>query len=277
MSGLDLIARDDVDVVHICTPNATHANSPTLPSPPARPSSARSRWPLNPDSATSLVDQATAAGVVNAVPFIYRYYPTVREARDRISRDEAGPLWLLHGSYLQDWLSGRQVSNWRVDPKLGGTSRAFGDIGVHWCDLMEFVTGHRITSSSPTGRTPTPSDRHSDTPGVADGGRHRGRCHRHLRNRPGRSWFGGGQPGFAGTKEPAVVLLRRPGRRLRVRPGIAGQPLGRWPAGEPRYTEGSGHPFSCRRQLCPAADRSSAGLSGFVHRLRRGCLRGRRR
>ena len=38
----------------------------------------------------------------------------------------------------------RLDGNWRVDPALGGASRAFGDIGVHWCDLMEFVTGHRI-------------------------------------------------------------------------------------------------------------------------------------
>jgi predicted dehydrogenase len=51
---------------------------------------------------------------------------------------------MLHGSYLQDWLAGSQETNWRVDPKLGGGSRAFGDIGVHWCDVMEFATGHRI-------------------------------------------------------------------------------------------------------------------------------------
>jgi predicted dehydrogenase len=83
--------------------------------------------------------------VVAAVPFVYRFYPTVREARARIGAGDAGPLWLLHGSYLQDWLAGSDAANWRVDPKLGGTSRAFGDIGVHWCDLMEFTTGHRIT------------------------------------------------------------------------------------------------------------------------------------
>jgi predicted dehydrogenase len=51
---------------------------------------------------------------------------------------------LIHGSYLQDWLSRADDTNWRVDPTLGGQSRAFGDIGVHWCDLLEFVTGHRI-------------------------------------------------------------------------------------------------------------------------------------
>ena len=144
-SGLDLVARDDVDVVHICTPNATHAELAHAAIAAGKAVVCEKPLAINPESATSLVDQATTAGVVNAVPFIYRYYPTVREARDRISRDEAGRLWLLHGSYLQDWLSGRQVSNWRVDPKLGGASRAFGDIGVHWCDLMEFVTGHRIT------------------------------------------------------------------------------------------------------------------------------------
>jgi len=145
MSGLDLIGRDDVDVVHICTPNATHAELAHAAIAAGKAVVCEKPLAINPDSAASLVDQAGAAGVVNAVPFIYRYYPTVREARDRVGRDEAGRLWLLHGSYLQDWLSGRQVSNWRVDPKLGGRSRAFADIGVHWCDLMEFVTGHRIT------------------------------------------------------------------------------------------------------------------------------------
>jgi predicted dehydrogenase len=51
---------------------------------------------------------------------------------------------MLHGSYLQDWLASDADTNWRVDPALGGASRAFADIGVHWCDLMEFTTGHRI-------------------------------------------------------------------------------------------------------------------------------------
>jgi predicted dehydrogenase len=78
------------------------------------------------------------------VPFVYRFYPTVREARARIGAGQAGPIRLMHGSYLQDWLADGADTNWRVDPALGGSSRAFGDIGVHWCDLMEFTTGHRI-------------------------------------------------------------------------------------------------------------------------------------
>jgi predicted dehydrogenase len=55
---------------------------------------------------------------------------------------------LVHGTYLQDWLLTSKDDNWRVDPELGGASRAFADIGSHWCDLAEFVTGHRLTRLS---------------------------------------------------------------------------------------------------------------------------------
>ena len=81
--------------------------------------------------------------MVHAVPFAYRFYGSVREARARIAATPDG-VRIVHGSYLQDWLSRADDTNWRVDPALGGASRAFGDIGVHWCDLVEFVTGHRI-------------------------------------------------------------------------------------------------------------------------------------
>ena len=79
------------------------------------------------------------------MPFVYRYYPTVREARERVRTGATGPMRLLHGSYLQDWLLRPEDDNWRVDEHLGGASRAFADIGSHWCDLAEFVSGHRIT------------------------------------------------------------------------------------------------------------------------------------
>ena len=84
--------------------------------------------------------------MVATVPFVYRYYPTVREARVRIRESADGELRLLHGGYLQDWLLAADDDNWRVDPELGGPSRAFADIGSHWCDLIEFVSGERIAA-----------------------------------------------------------------------------------------------------------------------------------
>ena len=89
---------------------------------------------------------AAETGVENTMPFAYRFHPMVREMRARVQDTGFGGLNLIHGSYLQDWMLNPLVSNWRVDPAQGGRSRAFGDIGSHWCDLAEWVTGERIAS-----------------------------------------------------------------------------------------------------------------------------------
>lgn len=140
-----LIADEEVDVVHVCTPNATHAALAAAALAAGKSVICEKPLATSVADADRLVAAASSSGAVASVPFVYRYYPTVREARARIAAGEGGPLWLLHGSYLQDWLASSDETNWRVDPGQGGGSRAFGDIGVHWCDLMEFTTGHRIT------------------------------------------------------------------------------------------------------------------------------------
>jgi predicted dehydrogenase len=140
-----LVADEGVDVVHVCTPNHLHA--PLVERALAAGKQVVCEKPLatNHTDAARLAAAAEAAGVVATVPFVYRYYPTVREARARIQAGEAGRIRLVHGLYLQDWLANPEDDNWRVDAALGGPSRAFADIGSHWCDLAEWVTGHRIT------------------------------------------------------------------------------------------------------------------------------------
>jgi predicted dehydrogenase len=140
----ELTEADDVDVIHICTPNSTHLAMADSAIRAGRHVICEKPLATSVGDAQHLADLARAAASVTSVPFVYRFYASVREARARISRGECGPLWLLHGTYLQDWLSSADATNWRVDSALGGSSRAFGDIGVHWCDLMEFTTGHRI-------------------------------------------------------------------------------------------------------------------------------------
>jgi predicted dehydrogenase len=160
-----LLTADDVDVVHVCTPNSLHAPVAEQALAAGKPVVCEKPLATTVDDAQRLTTSAVQAGVVATVPFVYRFYATVREARARIAAGEAGPLRLLHGTYLQDWLSKRENSNWRVDPALGGASRAFGDIGVHWCDLMEFVTGHRVTRL--TARMMTTFDRRPSESGSA--------------------------------------------------------------------------------------------------------------
>ncbi|MEO6503482.1 MAG: Gfo/Idh/MocA family oxidoreductase [Jatrophihabitantaceae bacterium] len=139
----ELLAAD-VDVVHICTPNRTHTEMARAALAAGKHVICEKPLATSVADAQRLVELAGEAGRVASVPFVYRFYASVREARTQLARDAAGPLWLLHGTYLQDWLAAPDATNWRMDPALGGASRAFGDIGVHWCDLMEFTTGHRI-------------------------------------------------------------------------------------------------------------------------------------
>jgi len=143
-----LIEDDEIDVVHVCTPN--HLHVPLAEAALAAGKHVICEKPLAPDLAGALAvtDAAARAGRVAAVPFVYRYYPTVREARERVRTGATGSIRLLHGTYLQDWLLRAEDDNWRVRADEGGASRAFADIGSHWCDLAEFVTGHRITRLS---------------------------------------------------------------------------------------------------------------------------------
>jgi predicted dehydrogenase len=149
-SVAELVGAPDVDVVSVCTPNHLHLEMAERALAAGKHVVCEKPLALTAADARQLADSAARAGVVHAVPFVYRYYPVVRETRSRIADGEAGRLWLLHGSYLQDWLASPAATNWRVDPDLAGASRAFADIGVHWCDLMEFVTGHRITALTAT-------------------------------------------------------------------------------------------------------------------------------
>ncbi len=163
-SAAELIAADDIDVVHVCTPNATHLDLATAVIDVGKHVICEKPLATTVSDAQLLADRARRGDVVAAVPFVYRQYAMVREARARIAAGEGGQLHLLHGSYLQDWLSGSGDSNWRVDPNAGGASRAFADIGIHWCDLMEFVTGHLITRLQASIRTVFPTRADTDRP-----------------------------------------------------------------------------------------------------------------
>jgi predicted dehydrogenase len=92
----------------------------------------------------ALVRLAQKTERVNGVNFNYRFYPLIQHARAMVELGELGELFLIHGHYLQDWLHARTDYNWRIDPAISGASRAVADIGSHWCDLVQFVSGRRI-------------------------------------------------------------------------------------------------------------------------------------
>lgn len=161
----ELVTSDDVDVVHICTPNDAHARLAELALRAGKHVVCEKPLTTSAATADALAALAAESGRVAAVPFVYRYHPMAAEARARVLDGRAGDVRLVHGHYLQDWLSRPDDTNWRVDAVAGGPSRAFADIGSHWCDLVEWVTGHRITELTAVSRT---LDRDGGRPATED-------------------------------------------------------------------------------------------------------------
>lgn len=140
------MADPEVQVVHICVPNALHFPIAEAALRAGKHVICEKPLATTLDKARILAELAAERGLVATIPFVYRFHPMVREARARVRSGELGPLQLIHGSYLQDWLLDSHDSNWRVDAGQGGLSRAFADIGSHWCDLVEWITGERFSS-----------------------------------------------------------------------------------------------------------------------------------
>lgn len=149
----ELLADDTIDIVHVCTPNATHYDLALAAIAAGKHVICEKPLATSAVQAEELATTARAAGVSATVPFVYRYHPMVREARARVSRGDLGTLLTIQGGYLQDWLLSKSDDDWRVDASQGGPSRAFADIGSHLCDLIEFVTGDRILRLTATKRT----------------------------------------------------------------------------------------------------------------------------
>ncbi len=140
-----LLNDPDVQVVHNATPNYLHY--PVNAAAIAKGKHVVSDKPLAMTAAEAkkLVEQATKAGIVHAVTFNYRGNPLVQQARNAIARGDIGKPHFLVGQYLQDWLLKDTDYSWRLEPDKGGASSALGDIGSHWCDLAQHLSGLRIT------------------------------------------------------------------------------------------------------------------------------------
>src|SRR3954469_5651989 len=144
--GYEALLNDpDIQVVHNATPNYLHY--PVNAAAIAKGKHVISDKPLamTAAEAKTLLDQATKAGIVHAVTFNYRGNPLVQQARNAIARGDIGRPTFLVGQYLQDWLLKDTDYSWRLEPDKGGASSALGDIGSHWCDLAQHVSGLRIT------------------------------------------------------------------------------------------------------------------------------------
>ncbi|HEV3122748.1 MAG TPA: Gfo/Idh/MocA family oxidoreductase, partial [Isosphaeraceae bacterium] len=140
-----LLADQEVTSVHVASPNAAHYEQ-------ARRALESGRHVVceKPLAATS-VETAQLLALAKSKPaqaaavnYNVRFYPLCQEMRVRIARGDLGRVLSVTGAYTQDWLLYATDYNWRVEAQPGANLRAVADIGTHWMDLAQFVTGLRI-------------------------------------------------------------------------------------------------------------------------------------
>jgi predicted dehydrogenase len=141
-----ILADPEIDSVHICTPNAWHF--PMAKDALLAGKHVMSEKPLAVSTveASQLVKLAAEKKLRNCTCHNLRYYPMVQHMRRMRDDGELGEILVVQGTYSQDWLLYDTDWNWRIDSKANGPSRCLADIGSHWCDMAEHVTGQRITS-----------------------------------------------------------------------------------------------------------------------------------
>lgn len=141
------VLRDPaIDAVHICTPNSEHFSMAKAALEAGKHVVCEKPLATTVEEGQELVALAARKGLRNCVCYTLRYYPMVQEMRRMREDGDLGEIMIVQGTYSQDWLFHDYYWNWRIESKACGPSRCMADIGSHWYDLAEHVTGERVTS-----------------------------------------------------------------------------------------------------------------------------------
>jgi predicted dehydrogenase len=141
----EMIDTEKPDVIHVCTPNETHFEVSMYAMERGIHVLCEKPLAMSVEEGKKMAEAAKKYGVWHGVNLINRFYPMAYQMREALKNGDAGQIFSIQGGYWQDWLALETDYNWRLETKMSGTTRAVADIGSHWMDLMEFVTGQRIS------------------------------------------------------------------------------------------------------------------------------------
>jgi predicted dehydrogenase len=137
----ELMSDPEIDAVHILTPNDLHYPMAKAAFAAGKHVICEKPLATSVEQGEELVEIARKSGLAHCVFHNLRAYPQIRNMRGIVQSGQIGDVWAVQGTYSQDWLLYATDWNWRIEQ---GPSRTFADIGTHWCDLLEFITGHRL-------------------------------------------------------------------------------------------------------------------------------------
>jgi len=140
----ELLADPAVQAVHITTPNRWHFEQASAALKAGKHVLCEKPLAMTSAESAALVELAQNSGLAAGVNYNIRFYPLNLEARERVRRGDLGQIYAIQGSYVQDWLLYPTDYNWRVLAGEGGKLRAVADIGTHWLDLIQMITGLEV-------------------------------------------------------------------------------------------------------------------------------------
>jgi len=135
-----------IDAVHVCTPNAMHFPIAEAALRAGKHVVCEKPLATSASEARKLVTLARENKLRNCTNHNLRFYPMVQQMRCMREEGDLGEILVVQGTYSQDWLLYDTDWNWRIEASENGPSRVMADIGSHWCDMAEHVTGERIGS-----------------------------------------------------------------------------------------------------------------------------------
>ena len=142
----DVINDPSIDAVHITTPNVSHFPIVKAALEAGKHVLCEKPLAMSVEEAQILTDLVAAKKLRGGLCHNLRYYPMVQQMRRMREAGELGEILVAQGTYSQDWMLYDTDWNWRVDEKTSGPSRVMADIGSHWFDMVEHITGLRVTS-----------------------------------------------------------------------------------------------------------------------------------
>ena len=151
-----MLRAEKPDVVHICSPNSFHAEQTIAAFAAGAHVLCEKPMATSSDDCRRMIDAADRAGRVGAIAYCYRGYPLVRELRRLVAAGHFGDLWRVSGLYLSQDVFDPEKYQWHFSPGLCGPSYALFDYGVHWLDLVQFISGKPVTEIFATFNTRRP-------------------------------------------------------------------------------------------------------------------------
>jgi len=144
----EILLHQDIFSVHVCTPPALHYDMVHMLIENSKHVLCEKPLCLKSEEVHLLEQLAKANGVTGAVNYNVRFYDACQQAYQMINSESFGDIYMVHGSYLQEFHVLPVPYGWRYEPKLAGRMRAVTEIGTHWFDLAMFLSMKKITKVS---------------------------------------------------------------------------------------------------------------------------------